>query len=73
MEFIITSKKWNDRKCTDHRPYICEINGKYNILHEHIYMQTIDGLKLVLKGHSRPMHMRIRYHFLADLHVTRHA
>ena len=25
-----------------------------------------------LKGHSQLMHMRIRYHFLADLHVTRH-
>ena len=23
------------------------------------------------KGHSQLMHMRIRYHFLADLHVTR--
>ena len=26
-----------------------------------------------LKGHSQLMHMRIRYHFLADLHVTRNA
>ena len=26
-----------------------------------------------LKGHSQLMHMRIRYHFLSDLHVTRHA
>ena len=26
-----------------------------------------------LKGHSQLMHMRIRYHFLADLHVTRRA
>ena len=26
----------------------------------------------LLKGHSQLMHMRIRYHFLADLHVTRH-
>ena len=26
-----------------------------------------------LKGHSQLMHMRIRYHILADLHVTRHA
>ena len=25
-----------------------------------------------LKGHSQLMRMRIRYHFLADLHVTRH-
>ena len=29
--------KWNDETCTFRRPYICEINGKYNILHEHIY------------------------------------
>ena len=27
----------------------------------------------ILKGHVQLMHMRIRYHFLADLHVTRHA
>ena len=26
-----------------------------------------------LKGHGQLMHMRIRYHFLADLHVTRRA
>ena len=26
-----------------------------------------------LKGHSQLMYMRIRYHFLADLHVTRRA
>ena len=26
-----------------------------------------------LKGHGQLMHMRIRYYFLADLHVTRHA
>ena len=26
-----------------------------------------------LKGHSQLMHMRIRYHILADLHVTRRA
>ena len=25
-----------------------------------------------LMGHSQLMYMRIRYHFLADLHVTRH-
>ena len=24
-----------------------------------------------LKGHSQLMHMRVKYHFLADLHVTR--
>ena len=27
----------------------------------------------ILKGHVQLMHMHIRYHFLADLHVTRHA
>ena len=26
-----------------------------------------------LKGHSQLKHMRISYHFLADLHITRHA
>ena len=25
-----------------------------------------------LEGHNQLMHMRITYHFLADLHVTRH-
>ena len=29
------------------------------------------GLCKILKGHSQLMHMRIKYHFLADLHVTR--
>ena len=49
VEFRMTSEKWNDKSCSDRLPYICEINGKYNILHEHVYMQTIDGLKLVLR------------------------
>ena len=26
-----------------------------------------------INGHSQLMHMRIRYHFLADLHITRYA
>ena len=29
---------------------------------------AVDGLK----GHSQLVHMRIRYHFLADLHITLH-
>ena len=29
--------------------------------------------KSSIKGHSQLMHTRIRYHFLADLHVTRRA
>ena len=49
VEFRMTSKKWNDMPCYESLPYICEISGKYSILHEHIYMQTIDGLKLVLR------------------------
>ena len=49
VEFRVTSEKWNDVPCHRGLPYICEISGKYNILHEHIYMQTIDGLKLVLR------------------------
>ena len=49
VEFRVTSEKWNDMPCHYSLPYICEISGKYNILHEHIYMQTIDGLKLVLR------------------------
>ena len=31
------SEKWNDKPCYYSLSYICEINGKYNILHEHIY------------------------------------
>ena len=27
----------------------------------------------VPKGHRQLLHMRIRYHFLADLHITRYA
>ena len=47
-ELRMPSGAWNDETCHSRRSYVCEINGKYNILHEHIYMQTIDGLKLVL-------------------------
>ena len=52
VELRMPLKKWNDKPCYYGLPYICEISGKYNILHEHIYMQTIDGLKLVLR-HER--------------------
>ena len=39
VEFRMMSGKWkwNDNECGYHRRYICEINGKYNILHEHMY------------------------------------
>ena len=37
VEFRMTSEKWNDKPCHYSLPYICEISGKYNILHEHIY------------------------------------
>ena len=30
-------------------------------------------LNKILKGHSQLMHMRIRYHVVADLHFKRHA
>ena len=36
----------------------------------------MEGLCILLgrlKGHSQLMHMRFRYNFLADLHITRHA
>ena len=50
VAFRMTSEKWNDKSCSDRLPYICEINSKYSILHEHIYKQTIDGLtELVLR------------------------
>lgn len=34
VEMILPSKKWNDNPCSFLRPYICEINGKYNNLCE---------------------------------------
>ena len=37
VEMSTRKWKWNDIACGYHFPYICEINGKYNILHEHIY------------------------------------
>ena len=37
VEFKMTSEKWNDKACHYSLPYVCEISGKYNILHEHIY------------------------------------
>ena len=41
----------------------------------HIYKNTCSTIQIFffLKGHSQPVHMRITYHFLADLHITRHA
>ena len=38
VEFRMKSEKWNDKECFCSLPYICEISGKYNILHEHMYM-----------------------------------
>ena len=38
VEFRMASEKWNDLPCYHRLPYICEINSKYNILHEHICM-----------------------------------
>ncbi|CAH3166819.1 unnamed protein product, partial [Porites lobata] len=50
VEFRMMSEKWNDNPCYYSRPYTCEINSKYSILHEHIYKHTIDGLtELVLR------------------------
>ena len=33
---------------------------------------NIASCNKTLKGHSQLVHMRIRYHFLADLHITLH-
>ena len=38
VEFRMKSEKWNDKECYCSLPYIFEIDCKYNILHEHIYM-----------------------------------
>ena len=38
----------------------------------HVFLVTNKPITRELKGHCQLMHMRIRYHFLADLHVTRH-
>ena len=62
--------QWNDRECGYRRPYICEINGKYNIRHEHIYNWWFEtGFKP--RGYStnvytrrlRPWFSRKRYPF----------
>ena len=38
VEFRMLRKwKWNNVACHSRLPYICEMSGKYNILHEHIY------------------------------------
>ena len=37
---LLPSGLWNDMSCRTRFAHICEINGKYSILHEHIYMQT---------------------------------
>ena len=42
--------------------YVNQLRGVKNRLRQELSQ---------LKGHSQLMHMRIRYHFLADLHVTR--
>ena len=34
-------------------------------------IRTLEKRILILKGHNQLMHMRIRYHFLVDLHVRR--
>ena len=52
-ELDLPSKKLNDMACHFRLPYICVINGKYNIPYGHIYMQTIDRLKLVLRQQKK--------------------
>ena len=37
-----------------------------------IFTALIEYFVFGLKGHSQLVHMRIRYHFLADLHITLH-
>ena len=50
VEFRMESEKWNDKNCYNYRnPYICEINGKYNILHEHIERFSLDCRKTKAK------------------------
>ena len=60
--------KWNDKACGYRLPYICEINGKYNILHEHIYNWWFEtGFKprgaqqMFIRGGSVPEFSRKRY------------
>ena len=50
----------------------CMYNGCSGI-ECHVYVVAFlvgSLLSSVLKGHSQLVHMRIRYHFLADLHIT---
>ena len=39
-------------------------------LGEHSGWYLLNSLMLQLKGHSQLAHMRIRYHFIANLHIT---
>ena len=62
--------KWNDVPCGYRRPYICEISGKYNILHEYIYNWWFEtGFKprgaqqMFIRGSSVPEFSWKRYPF----------
>ena len=67
VEFRMTSEKWNDKPCHYSLPYICEISGKYNILHEHIYnwwFETQGVISKCLYGEApSPIFSRKRYPF----------
>lgn len=40
-------------------------------LDQDVEMEKLRKVKRGLKGHSQPMHLRIRRHFLADVHITK--
>ena len=74
-------KKYPRQFILDPRKYTLDILP--STLNKNLHSKSAYFLKLThqeswrssgfLKGQSQLIHMRIRYHFLADLHVTRHS
>ena len=49
------------------------LSSMWNVHCVECVTREVKVLPMSLKRHSQLMHMRLRYHFLANLHITRHA